>query len=366
MNSLNGSVWLVETHNDSNVTQYSYIPYHQRLETYILPIIFAVIFFVGLIGNGTLVYIFLHNRTMRSVPNIYIMSLALGDLIVIVGNVPFTSTIYLFDAWPYGEFICKLSEFLRDVSIAVTVLTLTMLSVDRYIAIALPIQKVTGSHAKTLTVVIAIFIWCVSVAISVPGAYYSFLLEMPLDNDKVVYVCYPFPEDMSPWYPRTMVLLKFLSLYVVPLSIIASFYVLMAKQLLKSTKNTVGQNDSHTKQMKARVKVAKIVLVFVFVFAVCFFPSQVFLMWFYFYPNAGDHYNYFWHILKMSGYVLTFVNSCLNPIALYFISGVYRKYYKRYLCCCHNEIHKNTMVVFRTFHTTSVRNHSLGTTITKI
>lgn len=58
------------------------------------------------------------------------------------------------------------------------------------------------------------------------------------------------------------------------------------------------------------------------------------MLWFYFYPNSKDKYNDFWHYLRMVGFVLSFTNSCLNPIALYFISGEFRKYFKLYLCSC--------------------------------
>lgn len=52
-----------------NETQEEYIPYSDRPETYIVPIIFFIIFTVGVLGNGTLVVIFLRHRTMRNVPN---------------------------------------------------------------------------------------------------------------------------------------------------------------------------------------------------------------------------------------------------------------------------------------------------------
>lgn len=47
----------------------SYTPYYQRLETYIVPVLFFIIFVVGVLGNGTLVVIFLRHRAMRNVPN---------------------------------------------------------------------------------------------------------------------------------------------------------------------------------------------------------------------------------------------------------------------------------------------------------
>lgn len=46
-----------------------YIPYNERIETYVVPVVFFLIFVVGCIGNGTLVVIFLRHRTMRNVPN---------------------------------------------------------------------------------------------------------------------------------------------------------------------------------------------------------------------------------------------------------------------------------------------------------
>lgn len=108
-----------------------YVPYSSRPETYIVPVVFAMIFVVGVLGNGTLVLVFVRHRSMRNVPNTYILSLALGDLLVIITCVPFTSTVYTVESWPYGELICKLSEATKDVSIGVSVFTLTALSAER-------------------------------------------------------------------------------------------------------------------------------------------------------------------------------------------------------------------------------------------
>lgn len=90
-----------------------YINYSERPETYIVPVVFGIIFLVGVIGNGCLIYILCRHKTMRSVPNTFIFNLALGDLLVLVFSVPFTSTIYTIDSWPYGEFVCKASEFAK-------------------------------------------------------------------------------------------------------------------------------------------------------------------------------------------------------------------------------------------------------------
>lgn len=46
-----------------------YKPYDERPETYIVPFIFSIIFIVGVVGNGTLIVIFLRHRSMRNIPN---------------------------------------------------------------------------------------------------------------------------------------------------------------------------------------------------------------------------------------------------------------------------------------------------------
>ncbi|XP_052128227.1 neuropeptide CCHamide-1 receptor-like [Frankliniella occidentalis] len=50
----------------------SYVPYEQRVETYLVPVIFLFIFVLGAVGNGTLVFVFIRHRGIRTVPNIYI------------------------------------------------------------------------------------------------------------------------------------------------------------------------------------------------------------------------------------------------------------------------------------------------------
>ncbi|XP_075210775.1 neuropeptide CCHamide-1 receptor-like [Lycorma delicatula] len=313
-------------------------PYSERPETYVVPVVFAIIFIVGVVGNGTLVLIFARHRTMRNVPNTHIFSLALGDLLVILSCVPFTSTIYTFESWPYGELICKLSETTKDVSIGVSVFTLTALSADRFFAIVDPMRKlyssIGGRGATRCTVFIAAAIWGVALLCALPAAISSHIREFKDGNKTLFKACYPFPTEFGMFYPRTVIMAKFLFYYAIPLSIVAVFYSLMARHLILSTRNMPGEMQGQVRQIRARKKVAKTVLTFVVVFAVCFFPHHLFMLWFYFHPRAQEYYNAFWHYFRIIGFCLSFINSCINPIALYCVSGTFRKHFDRYLFCC--------------------------------
>lgn len=53
----------------TNMEEVSYQGYQYRPETYIVPIIFGIIFLAGLMGNGMLIAVFVKHRAMRNVPN---------------------------------------------------------------------------------------------------------------------------------------------------------------------------------------------------------------------------------------------------------------------------------------------------------
>lgn len=55
--------------SSSNTEEVSYKGYQYRPETYIVPIIFGIIFLAGLLGNGMLIAVFIKHRAMRNVPN---------------------------------------------------------------------------------------------------------------------------------------------------------------------------------------------------------------------------------------------------------------------------------------------------------
>jgi len=69
------------TTKDINDDEEEYTPYSDRPETYIVPIVFLLILLIGLTGNGVLALTILRHTNMRNVPNTYVLSLALGDLL---------------------------------------------------------------------------------------------------------------------------------------------------------------------------------------------------------------------------------------------------------------------------------------------
>lgn len=85
-------------------------------------------------------------------------------------------------------------------------------------------------------------------------------------------------------------------------------------------------------QMETRKRLAKIVLVFVGFFAICWFPNHVLYMYRSFNYNEIDPSTGHM-VVTLVARVLSFCNSCVNPFALYFLSESFRRHFNNQLCC---------------------------------
>lgn len=103
---------------------------------------------------------------MKTATNIYIFNLALADALA-TSTLPFQSAKYLMETWPFGELLCKLVLSIDYYNMFTSIFTLTMMSVDRYVAVCHPVKALdfrTPAKAK----VINVCIWVLSSVIGVP------------------------------------------------------------------------------------------------------------------------------------------------------------------------------------------------------
>ncbi|XP_040920486.1 neuromedin-B receptor [Toxotes jaculatrix] len=294
--------------------------------------VYILIITVGLLGNITLVKIFITNSAMRSVPNIFISSLAAGDLLLLVTCVPVDAFRYFSEEWVFGEAACKLIPVIQLTSVGVSVFTLTALSADRYKAIVNPMDIQTSS-AVFWTCLKAVSIWLLSVLLAVPEAIFSQVVSMQGHNTNITFVnCVPYPLS-NQMHPKIHSVMIFLVYFLIPLAIISVYYYHIARTLIKSAHDMPGEVSEHTKrQMETRKRLAKIVLVFVGLFALCWFPNHVLYMYRSFHYHQMD-LSLAHLVITLLARVLSFSSSCVNPFALYLLSESFRRHFNSQLRC---------------------------------
>ncbi|KAM9346813.1 gastrin-releasing peptide receptor-like [Symphorus nematophorus] len=294
--------------------------------------VYGVIIIVGLVGNVTLMKTCLSVKSMRTGPNLFLSSLALGDVLLLVTCAPVDASRYLVDEWLFGRVGCKLIPFIQLTSVGVSVFTLTELSADRYKAIVRPLDF----HRSTTEVCVrAVAIWLLSVTLAVPEAIFSDLhtFTTSLTNETFV-TCAPYPHA-GELHPKIHSTTSFLIFYIIPLFIISVYYCFIALSLVRSSMDIPAEGHSlHLqRQIKSRKRLAKTVLVFVGLFAVCWLPSHIIYLYrSYHYNQVDTSLGHF--IASVCARILAFTNSCVNPFALYLMSKSFSKHFRRQLLCC--------------------------------
>ncbi|KAK9954762.1 hypothetical protein ABG768_016808 [Culter alburnus] len=313
--------------------------YIEGLFKYVNTVLSCLIFAVGMVGNATLLRIIYLNKTMRNGPNALIASLALGDLIYIAIDIPINVYKLLAMRWPFddsvfGLFLCKLMPFLQKASVGITVLNLCALSVDRYRAVA-SWNRVQGVGIPASTAVEIVCIWMLAVVLAVPEAIGFKMVSFDYNN-VTIRTCMLKPETpFMTFYRDVKVWWLFGFYFCVPLVCTVVFYTLMTCEMLSNRKGSL--KFSLSEHLKQRREVAKAVFSLVLIFALCWFPlhlSRILKKMVYFQNDVGrcDLLN-FLLVFDYLSINLATINSCINPIILYFVSKKFKNCFRSCLCC---------------------------------
>jgi cholecystokinin-like receptor len=84
---------------------------NEQIFTLILP--YSIIFLLAIIGNALVIITLSANRRMRSVTNIFLLNLAVSDLLLGVFCMPFTLVGVLLKEFVFGSLMCRLISYLQ-------------------------------------------------------------------------------------------------------------------------------------------------------------------------------------------------------------------------------------------------------------
>lgn len=98
----------------------------------ILMALYSVIIFVSLVGNMLVLITVCGNRNMRSVTNVFILSLSVSDLLLALIATPINMGNVMSTYWKYGAFACKIVPCITTFCVACSSLTLCCIAFERF------------------------------------------------------------------------------------------------------------------------------------------------------------------------------------------------------------------------------------------
>ncbi|KAL6113313.1 uncharacterized protein ACO6RY_11634 [Pungitius sinensis] len=273
-------------------------------------VILALSFLLGAPGNLLVIWTILKHVKQRSHTVVLILHLAVADLLVLI-----TLPLWIYSLarfWVFGEAACKAMVFMINTCMYSSVFLITLMSVERFVAVRYPFASAGWKRKKALNKVL-LALWTA-----------AFLFSIPVIPTQVVEVAYPGEEHClyrlytSRTQELVCVLLETLVGYVFPFFILVVCYGCLCSRITKMTFKS---------KRKSTVLIASVVVVF----AVCLTPhhignvlSLVILACEDHLPAAAENLESARSTVVFIAGAMVFISSTVNPILYMFAARSFR------------------------------------------
>ncbi|TSM12565.1 Neuropeptide FF receptor 2 [Bagarius yarrelli] len=306
----------------SNVTLLPYYMHSAGIAlSYVL--LYTMVCVVCVVGNTLVCVVVLTNRNMRSVTNLFILNLALSDLLVGMVCVPTTLIDSLISGWPFSQTTCTLSNLIQGMSVSASVFTLVAIAVDRYTGIVYPFRH----RLRPVTALVAIFfIWILAFAIIFPSSATLTVIQlddMYLEHENKTYplfVCYEnWPHSGMRRIYTTAI---FVHVYLLPLVLISIMYGYIAFKL-----------SGKLRQNSRRLKVIKMLIMVAVLFMLLWLPLWTLMLLTDYQELDVQQIDFLSSYLFPVAHWLAFFNSAINPIVYGFFNENFQRGFQAAVSC---------------------------------
>ncbi|XP_053613155.1 pyrokinin-1 receptor-like [Plodia interpunctella] len=317
----------------------------QRDELYIVipvTIIYVMIFVTGLIGNIFTCFVIVKNKTMHTATNYYLFSLALSDLLLLLSGIP-QEVYYIWSRWPYvfGPSFCWLRGLASETSTNASVLTITLFTVERYLAICHPFMSHRMSNL-TRAIRHVCLVWVVSLILALPPA-----LQLGITYQDGIALCLQTRVILEHSFEISTFVF-----FLAPMILISILYSLIGLRLKKARNEKEMQeqalfeysrNQSTTRRNPhaATKRVVKMLVAVVVAFFVCWAPFHAQRLVAIYGTDENNQakskllLKVYAFLTYISG-VFYYMSTCINPIFYHIMSNKFRDAFKvtiNQLCC---------------------------------
>lgn len=225
---------------------------------YYLPVMYTLIFIVGLVGNLLSIFVYLVKLRPWKSSSIIMVNLAVTDLLYVL-SLPFLVYYYSkADSWTLGNFMCRFVRFCFHLNLYGSILFLTCLAVFRYVVVKHPLRTAQVQQ-KRWGILACALVWVITATEVIPMLT---MITMVESNNKAY--CLDFASNdpnVTWWYGWLLTALGFL----LPLVVVCVCYGGIVKELSKGPH----------KQNPQRIRARRLTVVILAVFVVCFLPYHV-------------------------------------------------------------------------------------------
>ncbi|XP_030836345.1 prokineticin receptor 2 [Strongylocentrotus purpuratus] len=253
-----------------------------------LTVSFVLTIVVCGIGNSLLCFLIVRHKRLRSVTNLLIGNLAGSDALVALFSAPLSLHAYLQQDWTLPSVLCPIVGTVKNVSLYVSVNTLLVIAIDRYIGIFRPLRP--RMKKTTLGVIIAL-IWIVSILVTLPTPLKTrVVMFRNCHTGQIQHQCFELWHNLlaGKIYVSFITAFEFL----IPFFTMGSIYLQIAMQLWMHRTPPGNQTERHREVTFIRKqKTIPMLITVVVAFFVCWAPYYVYQLAVNFAMDALENYS---------------------------------------------------------------------------
>ncbi|XP_029384905.1 C-C chemokine receptor type 9-like isoform X2 [Echeneis naucrates] len=277
------------------------------------PPLFGIIFLLGAVGNLLVVWIYTTVRSrLKTMTDVYLLNLAVADLLFLC-MLPFWA-VDAIRGWNFGGVMCKMVSAVYKINFFNSMLLLTCISVDRYIAIV-QVTKAQNLKKKRLfySKLACLGVWFLSTLLALPEFIFA---QVKADQRGQSFCTLVYWNNSNNWTKILVLSLQISMGFCLPLLIMFFCYSVIIRTLL--------QAKSFEKH-----KALRVIFAVVFVFVLSQLPYNGLLI-----VEATQAANTTitecdmvtrFDIAGQVAKMLAFTHACLNPFLYVFIGVRFRQ-----------------------------------------
>ncbi|XP_010118512.1 PREDICTED: motilin receptor, partial [Chlamydotis macqueenii] len=252
-------------------------------------------------------------RDMKTTTNLYLGSMAVSDLLILLG-LPFDLyRLWRSRPWIFGQLLCRLSHYLSEGCTYCTILHITALTVERYLAICFPLKaKVVVTKRRVKAVIGGL--WALAFLSAGP-----FFFQQPDNHTDFSRECKPTLQAVESGLLATMFWVTTFY-FILPIICLNVLYAFIGRELWRSNARLRGPNA--VLREKGHRQTVKILAVVVLAFVICWLPFHIGRIIF---INTQDTrmmlFSQYFNIFALQ---LFYLSASINPILYNLISKKYR------------------------------------------
>ncbi|XP_026203800.1 fMet-Leu-Phe receptor-like isoform X1 [Anabas testudineus] len=267
---------------------------------YVTIVLYSLTVVLGITGNSVVIWV-AGFKLKPKVTNVWLVNLAIADLIFCFTRVFSLIKKLFFDHWPFGIFICKFNGFFKYANMFCSVFLLAVISLDRALCVWQPIAT---KRRRTMWAarVVAVCVWITAAAFSTP--YFVYRQVYPGKNN--LSKCSVDPKDAVAGDrsgKEILYSIRFLCGFMLPFMVVLICYILAGIGIRRT-------------RLSGKSRPLRILASLVIAFFVCWAPYHCLLL-----VKMVDNKNKVVKIWSPVATGIAYFNSCINPL-LYFCLGL--------------------------------------------